>query len=137
MACGVTVLAGVLIVWFGARGTSTLGDYGCPAEGCNFPPPVQILTVPVAVFLGCTAAVIALGGILPRLWAASTVGATLSLAGWWVVVNQLTPLHPPQPGWQFPVGTIAILLGGALALLASAYLGIMRALGRDRGPRVS
>ena len=86
------------------------------------------------MFFGATAALIVLGGILPRIWPAATVGAALSLAGWWYVINQLTPLHPAQPGWQFPVGTIAILLGGALALLVSVYLGIMLALGKDERP---
>jgi hypothetical protein len=96
MGCGVTVLAGLLILWFGARGFFAVGSYSCPAIGCHFPPPVEILTFPVAVVLGlCVAGLIFVGGS----------PSTLLGGGWgWisrdghVVVHRVSTRTPPSSG---------------------------------------
>jgi hypothetical protein len=143
IACGATLLAGLLILWFGARGFfSNALAFSCPPTGCHFPPPVEILTFPVAVVLGICAAVPVLVGVVPRLYLAGIGAGVLAMAMWWYIEDQLAPIHPPYPtvaGWQWPVGIAAVLLGGVFATLAGAYLGIMLALGKDesRRPRAS
>jgi hypothetical protein len=138
IACGVTILAGVLILWFGARGFfSNAYAFSCPPTGCHFPPPVEILTLPVALVLGICAAVLVLVGVLPRLYLAGIGAGVLAMAMWWYIEDQLAPLHPPYAsvaGWEWPVGIVAVLIGGAFAILAGAYLGIMLALGKDAAP---
>ncbi len=63
IGCGIVILAGFLILWFGARGFFAVGNFSCAPTGCNFPPSVQILTLPVAVVLGtCAAALGTCGG---------------------------------------------------------------------------
>jgi hypothetical protein len=138
IACGVTILAGLLILWFGARGFFSSGfAFSCPPTGCNFPPPVEILTLPVAIVLGICAAVPVFVGVVPRLYLAGIGAGVLAIAMWWYIEDQLAPIHPPYPsvvGWEWPVGIVAVLVGGVFAILAGAYLGIMLALGRDDTP---
>jgi hypothetical protein len=135
VACGATLIAGLLILWFGARGFFEVGVFSCVPTGCNFPPPVEILTLPVAVLVGISASVAVLAGLVPRLYAAGIGAGVLALAMWWYIEDQLAPLHPPVAGWQFPVGTIAIMLGGVFAATAGMWLRIMLALGKDEGQK--
>ncbi len=134
IGCGIVILAGFLILWFGARGFFAVGNFSCAPTGCNFPPSVQILTLPVAVVLGTCAAALVLVGVVPRLYLAGIAAGSISMAMWLYIEDQLVPLHPPLGGWQFPVGMCAVLIGGALAISAGAYLGIMLALGKDESP---
>jgi hypothetical protein len=127
-SCGALVLTGLLILWFGARGLFATGVYSCVPSGCNFPPPVEILTAPVALVLGGCAVVLVIVGMLPRLWPAGTVAGILTMSMWWFIEDQLAPLHPPVAGWEFPLGIAATLVGGAFGLTASVWLRIISVL---------
>ncbi len=137
IACGVTILAGFLILWFDARGFFSNAYFSCPPTGCHFPPPVEILTLPVAVVLGICAAVLVLVGVVPRLYLAGIGAGVLAMAMWLYIGGWLAPIHPPLGTSQFPTGIVAVAIGGAFGILAGAYLGIMLSLGKDESGTLS